>query len=259
MSTKLTSLVTAHYTLIARSFVVILGGSAIWWGIVGFPVFWQDSSTERIANQVIAGDPFKIEILARQLPIMDSIEKSAYCRPAALRSAAIIQLRMVEATAPPDEHSDEHLNSLRNIIRNSVSCAPADPFLWMVLYWVESAKNNFKPEHFKYLRMSYLIGPNEGWIAVKRNRIALASFSALPQDLAEAGISEFAGLVRSHFYSEAGDIVAGPARPIRGLLFARLRDIKEVDRQSFAKLLYDRGLDDILVPGIEPLPQGPMR
>ena len=74
MSTKLTGLVTAHYILLARSFVIILGCIAVWWGIVEFPVFWQESSTERIANRIIAGDPFKLEILARQLPIIDSIE-----------------------------------------------------------------------------------------------------------------------------------------------------------------------------------------
>lgn len=259
MSTKLTRLLTAHYILLARSFVVILGCIAVWWGIVGFSVFWQESSIERIANRIIAGDPFKVEILDRQLPIINSIETSTYCRPAALRSAAIIQLRMVEAAASANEHTDEQLKSLGDVIRSSLSCSPADPFLWLVLYWVESAKNNFKPEYFKYLRMSYLLGPNEGWIAVKRNRIALTIFSALPQDLAEAGISEFVGLVRWHFYNEAADIVAGPARPIRGVLFARLSDIKEADRQSFAKLLYDRGLDDIPIPGIEPLPQRPWR
>jgi hypothetical protein len=100
--------------------------------------------------------------------------------------------------------------------------------------------------------MSYQLGPNEGWIALKRNPIALANFATLPPDLAEAGISEFVALVRSHLYSEAGDIVAGQARPIRGLLFARLWDIKEADRQAFANLLYDRGLDDIPVPGTAP-------
>jgi hypothetical protein len=84
---------------------VILGGSAIWWGIVEFPVVWRESSTERIADRIIAGEPFKAEILTRQFPLIASIETSAYCRPAALRSAAIIQLRMVEA-APPQMTGD---------------------------------------------------------------------------------------------------------------------------------------------------------
>ena len=201
MSTKLTSLGTAHYILLARSFVVIVGCVAVWWGIVEFPVFWRESSTERIAGHIVAGAPFKAEILTRQLPIMNSIERSAYCRPAALRSAAIIQLRMVEAATSANDQIDEQLKSLGNVIRSSLSCSPADPFLWVVLFWMENTQNGSDPTHLKHLRMSYQLGPNEGWIALKRNRIVLASFDALPPDLAEAGISEFVGLLSSHLYS----------------------------------------------------------
>src|ERR1035437_3903294 len=157
MSHKRPSLITAHYILLARSFVVIVGCVAVWWGIVEFPVFWQESSTERIADRIIAGDPFKVEVLARQLPIINSIERSAYCRPAALRSAAIIQLRMVEAATPANDrnHSDEQLKSLGNVIRSSLSCSPADAFLWVVLFWIENTQNGSGPTHLKYLRMSY--------------------------------------------------------------------------------------------------------
>jgi hypothetical protein len=127
MSTKLTSFVTAHYIVLYHSIVVILGCIAVWWGIVELPVFWQESSTERIANRIIAGDPFKAEILARQLPIIDSIKRSAYCRPAALRSAAIIQVRMLEVSTSANAGNprDEQLETLGNLIRSSLSCSPA--------------------------------------------------------------------------------------------------------------------------------------
>ena len=77
MSPKRPSLITAHYILLARSFVVIVGCVAVWWGIVEFPVFWQESSTERIADRIIAGDPFKVEVLARHLPIINSIDRKS--------------------------------------------------------------------------------------------------------------------------------------------------------------------------------------
>ena len=93
------TLVTGPYILLARSFVIILGCIGVAWGIVEIPVFWQDSSIERIATQIIAGNTFKVETLAQQLPITESIKKSAFCRPAALRSAAIIELRMMEIAA----------------------------------------------------------------------------------------------------------------------------------------------------------------
>jgi hypothetical protein len=259
MSMTRPSLVTAHYILLARSFVIVVGCLAVWWGIVEFPVFWQESSIEHIADRIVAGAPFKAAILARQVPIINSIERSVYCRPSALRSAAIIQLRMFEvATSTNDrDHIDEQLKSLGNVIRSSLSCSPADPFLWAVLFWMQNKSDGADPAYLKYLRMSYQLGPNEGWIARKRNPITLAIFSALPTDLAEVGVSEFVALVSSHLYSEAGDIITGPGRPIRDLLVARLKDIQEADRSVFANLLYDRGVDDISIPGIAQPPQHP--
>jgi hypothetical protein len=257
MSSTRPSFTTARYIILARSFVVVVGCIGVWWGVIEFPVFWQESSTERIADRIIAGAPFKAEILARQFPIVNSIEKSADCRPAALRSAAIIQLRVVEAANSENDQTDEQLMALGNVIRSSLTCSPADPFLWVVLFWIENALNGADPTYLNYLRMSYQLGPNEGWIALKRAPIVLAMMASLPPDLAKAGISDFVALVRSHLYTEAGDMVAGLGRPIRGLLFTRLTDITAADRQAFSRLLYDRGLDDVPVPDAVPPRQHP--
>jgi hypothetical protein len=249
---RASGLLRAH--LLARSFVIVVGCLAVSWGVVEFPVFWQESSLERVGDRIIAGAPFKPEIIARQSSLINSIGRSAHCRPAALRGAAIVRLRMVEAAISENDrdHIDEQLKILGNVIRSSLACSPADPFLWIVLFWMENAQSGADPSYLKYLRMSYHLGPNEGWIAIKRNPIVLANLASLPPDLAEAGISEFVALVRSHFYSEAGDIVAGLDWPTRVLLFARLREVNEVDRQTFAKLLHDRGLDNTPVPGTAP-------
>jgi hypothetical protein len=238
---------------VARCFLVIFGCAAIWWGIVEFPVFWQESSIERMADRIIAGALFKADVLARQDSIMNSIERSAHCRPVALRSFAIVELRRVETegSAVDRNQFDKQLNSLSNVIRGSLSCAPADPFLWLVLSWIAKMQNESNASYLGYLRMSYQLGPNEGWIALRRNPIVLANLEALPPDFAEAGISEFVALVRSHLYSEAADILAGLAWPVRRLLFSRLRDLGEADRRGFAKLLNERGLDDTSDPGIE--------
>ena len=253
MSKKLANLLTAHYIFLGRSFVVILGCIAIVWGIIVLPVFWQESSTERIAGLVIAGDPFRPEILARQLPNIDRIERSGHCRPAALRSAAIIRLRMAETEMSKNgrEQIGGHLKSLSSVFRSSLSCAPADPFLWLVLYWVESTQNKFKHEYSKYLRMSYQLGPNEGWVAIKRNPVAFANYEGLPPDLATNAISEFLALINSKFYEQAVDIFSGPAWQLRNAIIPHLATLPHRNREAFARAVYNRGLD-VKIPGIEP-------
>jgi hypothetical protein len=256
MNMKPTNLATAPYIVLARSFVVILGCIAVWWGVIGFPVYRQDSSIERIASQIIAGDTFKVETLAQKLPIIDSIKRSTYCRPVALRSATIIQIRMLEVAASANDHQDldDRFKSLGNAIRSSLSCAPADPFLWLALYSVEVTENGLKPDYLKYLRMSYRLGPNEGWIALKRNPLAFAAFQQLPPDLRENAVNEFVDMLGSDLVEQAAEILIGPAWPERELILSHLTRLADRDRQRFASTLSKRGYD-LNVPGIGLAPQ----
>ena len=243
--------------LLVRSFFVIFGCFAVWWGIVGFAAFWQDSPIKQIATQIIAGDPFKVETLAQQLPALDNIKKSAYCGPAALRSAAIIQLRIFEIAASTNDPQDldERQKSLVNVIRSSLSCAPADSFLWLALYSVEVNKNGIKPDYLKYLRMSYQLGPHEGWIVAKRNPLAFAAFQQLPPDLREDAVNEWFAMVHeSSFSGQAAEILIGPAWPVREEILSKLPRLADADRRRLADELHGRGYD-LDVPGVGLAPQ----
>jgi hypothetical protein len=257
---KITNWATARYMFLARSFFIILGGFAIWWGIAGFPVFWRDASIEKVATRIIAGDPYKVETLALLRPVLDTVEKAPYCRPAALRSAAIIQLRMLEVASPKTDrqHLDQSQKSLIGVIRSSLSCLPADPFLWLALYSLEVAKNGLKPEYLNYLRLSYKTGPQEGWIVLKRNPLAFKAFQRLPADIGKDVIDElFAMLHDSRFSDQAAETLIGPAWPERGLILSRLARLTDSDHQHFADALHRRGYD--LVPGIGLAPVDPHR
>ena len=234
---------------INRVVFIVIGCIAAWWGIVAFSIFWQQAPMELIADRVIAGLPYSGAVLARQLPTIDSVESAVYCRASALRSAAIIRLRMVEVAKSINGHksADQDMGSLRNVIRKSLSCSPADPFLWLVLYWVESSQNRFEPE---YLKMSYDLGPNEGWVAVKRNPVALADYERLPPDLATQAINEFLALINNGFYEQAADILSGPAWRLRDTLLPRLASLPLRNREKFAQIVYDKNLS-VVIPGVE--------
>jgi hypothetical protein len=242
--------------ILARLFMVAIGAAAIGWAISVTPNFWAYAPIADIADHIIAGETYKPDVL-EALAAGLSNSRALARRSSVLSKAAIIRLQQAENAIAIDDRQliDARLQALGQATDDALSNAPYDPFLWLIRFWLDNTRAGFSPAHLRYLQMSYALGPNEAWIAFKRNRIALAIFSELPPALAEAAISEFVGLVRSHLYSEAADIVAGPARPIRDILFARLRDLKQSDRQPFAKLLYDRNLDDVPVPGIAPSPQ----
>jgi hypothetical protein len=237
----------------ARLFLVIAGAVAMAWALTVVPVFWSENVIADVARAMIAGEAFKTEILAA-VEARTETNSGSMLRSSLLGKAAVIRLRQTEDAirAGDPEFIDQRLESLARIVDETFLNAPSDPFLWLVRFWLDVTRNGLRSENLRFLRMSYDLGPYEGWIAVKRNRMALAAFSALPGDLAELAISEFVGLVRWGLLSEAAEIAAGPARPLRGILFPRLKDLKYEQRRSFAGLIYQRDLDDVLVPGVNP-------
>jgi len=235
----------------ARLFGVALGCAAIAWGAYTCSNFWRHTPIERIAGHVIAGDPFKTRQLTDLSPTLDMVEHEPLCGPDTLHSVAVLRLRLLEIAMDEGEGSiDAQMQTVRDSVRRSLACSPADPFLWTVLYWVETAQNGFRPEYLAYLRLSYLLGPNEGWVALKRNRLALAIFGQLPPDLAEMTVAEFASLLNSGFDSETAEILEGPGWKVRDRLLSGLKDVRESHRQIFAKILYRNGYN-VSVPGVK--------
>jgi hypothetical protein len=232
--------------------LIAFGAGAIAWGAALFPIFWRDAPMEGMARRVAFGDAFRMEVLASELPTVERAESSPYCRPAAIRGAAVIRTRLVELAMATGDRDliDSGVEAARRSIRDALACSPADPLLWMSLYWVEGVRGTSQPD-VGYLRMSYRLGPNEGWIAVTRNRIAFALFDKLPPDLAEDAIHELVGLIETEEYDIAVRIFTGPAWPVRDAILPRLAGVSFDHRRAFANAVYAAG-DDVAVPGVTP-------
>ena len=86
--------------------------------------------------------------------------------------------------------------------------SPGDPFVWLTLFGLDAARNGLTPGNERYLRLSYALGPNEGWIAYWRVQLALAQFERLPTDLSNDVLDDFVKLVDTQvLYQEiAGDL-----------------------------------------------------
>ena len=188
-----------------RTVTCALGAVAAIWALYVFPIDWQQAGIARVAAHIIDGEAFKEGALSTLAPAHDVVRNEKWDRPSALRNIAIIRLRTLEeAISKGDQKSiDGLMQTLHAAISESLANSPADPFLWSVLFWLENAGYGFSKAHLKYLRMSYATGPNEGWVAIKRNRLALAIFPELTPQLKEDAIAEFSRLVDSAYFSQA--------------------------------------------------------
>ena len=150
------------------------------------------------------------------------------------------------------ERSGEQSQLIR-AIRNSLSCAPADGFLWLALYFIGQNEKGLEPESINALRQSYRVAPHEGWIALKRSRVAFAGFNQLPPDLGDAAINEIVDMLHDgHFNGFVEDILIGPAWPQRDLVLLQLSRLSDAKRAEFIEELRSRGY--VRVPGIGLVP-----
>ena len=243
-----------------RMILAVAGVAAMGWAIAVLPKFSSEIAIVNVARAVANGEVFKPDVLVA-IDVQTENHVGWMVRPSVLSGAAVIRLRQTEDAirGGDTKHIDRKLESLTKVIDASLLNAPSDPFLWLARFWLKNFVNGFRPYHLQNLRMSYDIGRYEGWIAVKRNRLALAYYPVIPSDLAEMATSEFVDLVRWGLAGEAADIAAGPGRPLRNILFPRLKDLSVDQLRPFAQGIYGRELDDVLVPRIDPpKPQIPM-
>src|SRR6185312_350197 len=80
--------------------------------------------------------------------------------------------------------------------------------------WLATKIGPFQSESLRYLGMSYATAPNEAWVALRRSPLGLGLYPVLTPELRAAVLEEFAGLVRSHLYTQAAAIAANTT-PIR--------------------------------------------
>jgi hypothetical protein len=230
-----------------RGSAILAGLIGIGWGISEFSALRQESTIKKIADRILVGDVYKYEILLKQASL-EPTQRPELCRPLTVRSAAVIRLRLAEisdnaALGPAPVRT----NLAVDAIRQSLACSPADPFFWLALYALEPSAP------LKYLTASYRLGPNEGWIALKRNPVAFANFDELPDDLRRIVVQEFVRIVEmgNAIGSTIGDAVkifVGPAWDQRELILSQMDQLPLSQRQEFQAALTRAGYD-VLVPG----------
>lgn len=245
--------------VLTRLIVAAAALSTLAWVLAVFPVLWSQRAIADVADAVIAGEAFRPEVLSAVVGQSETF--AAPSRPALAGKLAVIRLRQAEdASRLGDaELLDRTQQSLERAIDAALASAPEDPFLWLARFWLHTARQGLSAENIPFLRVSYDLGPREGWISIKRNRVALAAFPVLPADLADRAVSEFVDLVRWGLIREATDIASVTAPPLRTILFSRLAQLTVDQRRVFAQAVYARELDDVPVPGFPPpTPEIPM-
>lgn len=238
-----------------RLLVPLLGLASVVWAASVFSMARLDSDVARMATRIASGDRFKSEIWKSiELKFSDVSRQSI--KPSILAKLATIHLRGIENALPGESNQQvqSRLIELAGLTKDALRETPTDGFLWLVLSWISERNGEAVDDKWRFLRSSYQLSPNEGWIGIKRNPFAVSRFAALPDDLAEDAMQELMHLVRSGLHSEAAEIIAGPGSSISKLLLRRLKVLDQTDRVILAgRLANKEGFEDAAKElGIEP-------
>jgi hypothetical protein len=221
---------------------------------------FEHVSQERLAFRILLGDSFPVDIVSPIQSTASSADDAAACHPSLRRALVVLDLDLFEdAFASADRSTmDDRLGRLENSVSSALTCTPTDAFLWCLRYWVKNLKYGFNGDILTDLKMSYQLGPNEGWIAARRNRFALAVFDRLSLEMQDKVVAEYAGMVNAGMIQKALDNLVGPGRPIQDRLLNALSDTRTINREWLAKSLRQAGYR-INVPGIELSDERPWR
>ena len=228
-----------------------IGIAAIVWASEVGPLFWGYASLDGIASRIIRLDNLPNEVLDGVLPALDALDRSDVCLPKAMHNAAIIRGRLLQLaieSSDPEQRGKAAAAADRSV-RKSLSCSPADSFMWFALFWIEATQSGFRDELVGYLSKSYELGPYEGWIALRRNSYALLVYQLLPPQLQERVVREFAALVGSGFIRESAANLTGAGWPVHETLLAALADVPEKYRKQLATNLRRSGIE-VSIPGV---------
>jgi hypothetical protein len=235
----------------ARVLTWLLAVTAIGWGGFFLPRFWQQAPLDHVASEYLQGQGFNSKTLFHIVREAETAKQLSFCDATRLRDLLILRLAIFnDAIAERDEASVKlDYAPLYVATRTALSCAPSDSFAWLVLFWLDVGRRGFNSDNAHYLRLSYALSPNEEWIALWRNSLALSIFSQLPADLANDALAEFIKLVNTEeLYSQTVKIFAGLTPAVQGRIVAKIGAVKTLPRQIFARMLYDDGID-VDIPG----------
>lgn len=236
-----------------RIFICCLGLGAVGWGVYLFPTFWRQAPLVQLASELLRGHTFSGQVLQDDARELETEGTASFCNATELRAASVLRQTILDAAIAAKDlkgFAAAYLPAYETT-RKALLCAPSDSFSWLSLFWLDAAVQGIRPDNTNYLRLSYSLGPNEGWICLRRNRLAVAAFAKLPPDLQEAAINEFVKLVDTVWaHSDAADIFIRAAPEVQNRMIAALESANPFARAVFARTLRDRGLD-FKIPGVE--------
>lgn len=238
--------------LLVRGMLLVSAFAGMLWSAAALPSFRRMVPARDAAMRIIVDDRFRPGVLKNVLAGINAEPALMWPQPELIQARALIRLRLTEEAVvrKSSEEADLEISAAQDNVKSALAANPGDSFLWLLLYSVETARNGFDPQNVSHLNQSYAAGPHEGWISLRRNRLALAVFPMLGEPMRSLVTSEFAGMVDADFVDDSAVNLMGTGWRFREQLLGALGSTDVVSKQNLSKRLAADGVR-LRIPGVE--------
>jgi hypothetical protein len=230
---------------------IVISCAAFAWCVYLLPKSEDIDKFLYLKDQLLRSDIYEPTQTKRTYIELESVDLGN-CEAEAQTSLLLLQLHLVENSLRTGAAAqfDEQLYDLTAHVSRALSCTPRLSYLWLLCFWSRTLSGLLDQRSIEILAMSYETGPNEGWIAIRRNALAMAIVPLAPDQLAQRIIKEFGLLVRDGFLPEAAASYSVAALPVRSALQNELFRLSNSRQTEFWQAVRARN------PRLGPLGEG---
>lgn len=235
-----------------RCGLLLAGGIAVLWFAFTMPSIRSAAAAVNAASQILSGKRFKPETLSEFLGRLSALPATSMPRSAIIRAEALIRVSSTENVGREisTEEIDRQIEVAAEKIGLSLAHNPIDSFLWFLSYSLETRRLGYDSRNLRYLNFSYELGPYEGWICLRRHRLALSIFDLLSEAVQERVVSEFAQITDADLIDDATQALTSVGWPHRQRLLAGLQQVDLLSRESLSRRLARDGFN-VDIPGVK--------
>lgn len=220
--------------LSARFLTLAFAVSGLVWGMSTLPRSEASDDLRDTGNQLLRSETFAPKALARTLE-SPAFRNLSDCDTPAQTTLLLIEARVSEAALRLGAVADfdQHSRSIESRSSRMLACAPRQSFVWLMKFTQAILRGQLDDRAFDLLAMSYEISPNEAWISIRRNNVAVPLLLVFPEHLREEALLDFQRLVRGYFQEEAARLYLGASPQIRLLIQASIDKLEPYRQKAF--------------------------
>jgi hypothetical protein len=207
--------------------------------------YGEQVTLRSLATSALRGESISEEVGA----ILDPAFEHAECDSSAVDRAT---LALYLAASGEGQVRSERITRSREAVQTALTCAPHHAILWYGLFWLDWNEANLGEDRanraISFLKRSYDLGANEGWIGLWRAEDAVRVFDQLDTVTQTKVQREFQSLARTS-PAVAARVAVGAESANRPLVLQWISELRPAERDQLARHLDAIG-SEIDLPGV---------